>query len=112
LRVNWTSPWNVLMSAAWRHIGEAKLETDTNEPTIGKGTNNPFNHLLPARNYLDVSAQWNVNDVLRVRAGVNNVLDQDPPLVNSLIAGTGLPNTYPTYDLLGRKLFVGFTANF
>ena len=32
--------------------------------------------------------------------------------VFSRIAGTGLPNTYPTYDLLGRKMFIGFTANF
>ena len=46
------------------------------------------------------------------RLGVNNVLDQDPPLVNSRIVGTGLPNAYPTYDLLGRQMFMGVTANF
>ena len=112
LRVNWTAPQDVILSAAWRYIGEAKLEMDTNEPTIGQGTNNAFNHLLPSRTYIDLSALWNVNDKFAMRAGVNNVLDQDPPLVNSLIAGTGLPNTYPTYDLLGRSLFVGFTASF
>lgn len=112
LRVNWTTPWDMTFSAAWRYIGEVKLETDTQEPTIGTGASNKFNHLLPARSYLDLSGVWNVNDTFTVRAGVNNVLDQDPPLVNSRIAGTGLPNTYPTYDLLGRKLFIGFTANF
>jgi len=112
LRVNWVSPWDAIFSVAWRYFGAAKLETDTNEPTIGQGTIDPFNHKLPARNYVDLAALWNVNDKFKVRAGVNNVFDQDPPLVNALIAGTGLPNTYPSYDLLGRKMFVGLTAHF
>ena len=112
LRVNWTTPWDMTFSAAWRYIGEVKLETDTQEPTIGTGSQNAFNHTLPARSYLDLSGVWNINDTFTVRAGINNILDQDPPLVNSRIAGTGLPNTYPTYDLLGRKMFIGFTANF
>ena len=112
LRLTWKTPWDITASAAWRYLGEAKLETDTAEPTVGTGGNNKFNHLLPARNYLDLSAIWNVNETFSVRTGVTNVLDQDPPLVNSAIAGTGLPNSYPTYDLLGRRLFVGFTANF
>ena len=112
LRVSWNSPWDVVWSAAWRHFGEAKLETDTNEPIIGAGTTDAFNHVLPARDYLDLSMIWSPNEVLSIRAGVNNVFDRDPPIVNSLIAGTGLPNTYPTYDLLGRKLFVGVSARF
>jgi outer membrane receptor protein involved in Fe transport len=112
LRVNWVSPWDATFSVAWRYFGEAKLETDTNEPTIGVGAADPFNHTLPARSYVDIATLWNINDKIAVRAGVNNLFDQDPPLVNDLIAGTGLPNTYPSYDLLGRKLFVGFTAHF
>ena len=43
---------------------------------------------------------------------MNNVFDKDPPLINSAYVGTGLPNTYPTYDLLGRKLFVSLQAAF
>lgn len=113
LRVNWTTPWDAMVSVAWRYIGGVKYEADSDEPTIGgSGVKNAFNHKLPARTYIDLSAVWNVRDNFTVRAGVNNVLDQDPPLVNSLINGTGLPNTYPTYDLLGRKLFIGFTADF
>jgi len=111
-RVSWATPWDLTLSAAWRYIGGSKLETDTNEPTIGTGAVNPFNHTLPQRSYLDLSALWHVNDMFSFRAGVNNVLDQDPPLVNNRISGTGSPNTYPTYDLLGRRLFMGFTANF
>lgn len=113
LRLSWKTPWNVLASVAWRYIGKAGLETDSSEPTIGgAATPDPFNHELPARSYLDVSGIWKVNDMFSVRAGVTNLLDQDPPLVNSAIAGSGSPNSYPTYDLLGRRLFMGFTANF
>jgi iron complex outermembrane receptor protein len=111
-RLTWTSPWQVTVSGAWRYFGGATLETDTNQPTIGQGTTDPFNHRLPARNYFDLSFLWTVKRAVDLRVGVNNIFDQDPPLVNSLIAGTGLPNTYPSYDLLGRKVFVGLTARF
>lgn len=113
LRVNWSTPWkDLLLSAAWRYIGESKYEADTNEPSIGGGSVDAFNHTLPERSYLDLAGIWRISDAFSVRAGINNVLDQDPPLINSAIVGSGLPNTYPTYDLLGRKMFVGFTANF
>jgi iron complex outermembrane receptor protein len=113
MHVNWTTPWkDTSLSVAWRYIGESKYYADTNEPSIGKGTVNAFNHTLPERSYIDISGLWHVNDRFSVRAGVNNVFDQDPPLIASSIVGTGLPNTYPTYDLLGRHMFVGFTANF
>ena len=35
-----------------------------------------------------------------------------PPLVNNRISQTGSPNSCPTYDLLGRRMSVGVTANF
>jgi len=112
LRVNWNTPWDVTASLAWRYIHSSTYEQDTNEPTIGSGARNAFNHKLPQRSYLDLSAVWNVNDMFAVRGGINNILDQDPPLVNNRISQTGSPNTYPTYDLLGRKIFVGVTASF
>jgi iron complex outermembrane recepter protein len=47
-----------------------------------------------------------------LRGGINNILDQDPPVISQPIAGTGEPNAYPNYDLLGRELFVSATAKF
>ncbi len=113
LRATWSSPWDVSATIAWRYIGEAKFERDTNEPSgLGRGTTDAFNHTLPERSYVDLSAQWTVNDTVTLTGGVNNIFDQDPPLINSAYAGTGLPNTYPTYDLLGRKLFFSVRAAF
>jgi len=112
LRLTWETPWDVTLSAAWRHFGGAKLETDTNEPTIGQGSTTAFNHTLPSRDWYDAAMVWTPNQVLTIRAGVNNLFDTDPPIVNALIAGTGLPNTYPSYDLLGRRFFFGVSARF
>jgi iron complex outermembrane receptor protein len=112
LRVSWQTPWDVMLSANWRYIGSVKLETNTSDPTLTNGKFDAFDAKIPAISYLDLSGQWNLRTGFSVRAGVNNVFDKDPPLLNSLVVGTGLPNTYPTYDLLGRTMFVAFTATF
>ena len=57
-------------------------------------------------NYLDVSAIWEVTEQFTLRAGSTNVLDKDPPIVATEISGTGSANTYPTYDTLGRQIFL------
>lgn len=113
VRANWTMPWvDATLSLAWRYVGEVKYENDTEEPSIGSGSNNLFSHVLKAQNYFDVAAQWHVNDKFSVRGGVNNIFDNDPPILANAIVGGALPNTYTTYDLLGRRLFIGITANF
>ena len=118
-RLSWQTPLDVLISVQWRFIGSVKLDSNTGNPELatsapgyGAGVYDSFDAKLPSISYLDVSAIWDVTKNLSVRAGVNNVLDKDPPLVSSLLAGTGSPNSYPTYDLLGRVMFAAFTAKF
>jgi outer membrane receptor protein involved in Fe transport len=50
--------------------------------------------------------------VLQLRAGANNVLDKDPPLIDSVLVSGGAANTYSVYDIFGRTLFLAFTAKF
>jgi iron complex outermembrane recepter protein len=59
-----------------------------------------------------LAATWHAYKGIEIRAGINNVLDKDPPLVTSEITSGGANNTYETYDTLGRQLFVAFTAKF
>ena len=69
---------------------------------------------IGAYNYIDMEATWHPTKILTVRAGVNNILDKDPPLLvtqTGLIAG-GTANTSDAYDMFGRQLFVAFTAKF
>jgi outer membrane receptor protein involved in Fe transport len=110
LRVSWQTPWNVLASLNWRYIGSVKLDSNDPDPTLNNGKFDAFNAKIPAYNYVDVAAIWDVTKGVSVRLGINNVLDKTPPLVSTLITGTGAPNTYPSYDLLGRVAFFGVTA--
>ena len=44
--------------------------------------------------------------------GINNVLDDNPP-ISATVGTTGNGNTYPqTYDALGRYVFVRATVDF
>ena len=56
-----------------------------------------------------------MRDRYNFRMGVNNVFDRDPPVIGQkeLPGVVGSGNTFPQiYDVLGRFLFVGVTADF
>ncbi|MFZ4122088.1 MAG: TonB-dependent receptor plug domain-containing protein [Caulobacterales bacterium] len=102
-RLNWDTPWNVSLSGTWRHYGEVTLNTAS-----GRRVDNTFE----AENYFDLAGSWQVRDNAGLRFGVNNVLDDDPPLSAS-VGTTGNGNTYPQiYDSLGRYFFAGVTLDF
>jgi len=103
-RVNWVTPVDGLdVSATWRYIGAVDIDT---------GATGRVDSTLDAQNYIDLAGQWAARDWVSFRFGVNNVLDDDPPLSAST-GTTGNGNTYPqTYDALGRYIFVGATFDF
>ena len=115
LRTTWQTPWHVSASLTWRYIGAVSQDNDSSDPTLHFVTFNGYDYLnarIPAFNYLDLEATWNVNGIVQMRAGANNLLDKDPPLVNMDIVAGGAANTYSSYDLFGRQLFLAFTAKF
>jgi iron complex outermembrane recepter protein len=115
LRTTWETPWHVSGSLTWRYIGPVSQDNDSSDPTLHFSTFNGYDYVnarIPAFNYLDLEATWNVNRIVQIRAGANNLLDKDPPLVNTDIVAGGAANTYSTYDLFGRQLFLAFTARF
>ena len=105
-RLTWVSPWNVDVSATWRHMGEVELFV------LNGDGGARIDRYFDAENYLDLSAAWQVRDNVSFRIGVNNILDNDPPLSYS-VGTTGNGNTYPqSYDALGQYWFFGLTADF
>jgi outer membrane receptor protein involved in Fe transport len=112
LRTSWQTPWDVEITALWRYIGKVSLDTNSADPILTNGANDHFDAHIAAQNYLDLSAAWNVVKSLQVRAGVNNLFDRDPPINASNVVSSGAANSYPTYDQLGRQVFVAFTAKF
>jgi len=110
LRVNWQTPWEVNLAVTWRYIGPTELDGNTTQPGLSSGAFDPLNARIPGTNYFDLAATWQMTEELQLRAGINNVFDLDPHIISNLITGTGTPNTYNGYDLLGRQVFVAITA--
>ena len=73
-------------------------------PSAATLTNPKFDSM----NYLDLSFTFNFGDKAEVYAGINNLLDSDPPIVAGF---GGYGNTFPaTYDYAGQTMFLGFNV--
>jgi iron complex outermembrane receptor protein len=73
-------------------------------PALTTMTNPKFD----AKNYFDLSVTYGFGERAEIHAGVNNVLDTDPPIVAGF---GGYGNTFPaTYDYAGMTMFVGVTV--
>ncbi|MFN3583317.1 TonB-dependent receptor plug domain-containing protein [Phenylobacterium sp.] len=110
LRATWRSPWDFDVSTTWRYVSSVKSDR-----LIDGGTYRGRDAKLTDKNYFDVAANWSVRENMSLRVGVNNVFDNEPPLVSQSNCPTGPcnGNTYPqTYDAIGRYLFVGLRADF
>ncbi|TRO86467.1 TonB-dependent receptor [Glycocaulis profundi] len=55
----------------------------------------------------DLNASYMLRDNIRLRGGVINLLDKEPP-----IQGRGVLGVYDIFDLYGRRFFVGLNASF
>lgn len=98
----WATPWNVNLSLGWRYIGDVE-QAFTNLPPTD----------LDAQNYFDLSGNWQATEWLSVRAGVNNLLDEEPPFVPQGVTARENGNTYPgAYDALGQYWFLATTVRF
>ena len=72
---------------------------------------------IGAQSYFDLASTFTVGDHYNLRIGVNNILDRDPPLVDSSFGscppGLCNGNAYVgTYDALGRYIYAGASVSF
>lgn len=85
----------------WRYVGEVD---DDNEDVAY------FVDKIGGTSYFDLSGVYFINDNYRVTAGIDNLLDEAPPVIGDNDAQA---NTYPsTYDVFGRTYYVNFRASF
>jgi outer membrane receptor protein involved in Fe transport len=104
-RVTWSPASRVAsVSLNWRYIGGTKINADDIE----------INRRIKAYNYFDLAGTLRPWRKLELRAGVNNLLDQNPPAIAAgLLTKFGNGNTYPgVYDVLGRFVFAGASIEF
>lgn len=119
MRVSWDTPMAVTLNATWRYFGEVTREQNVGgqggfeaDPTL---LANRLGTVFEAQNYFDLGGTWTARDNIKVRFGVDNVLDRDPPLSTNTNVGAGFGNgnTFPqVYDATGRYFFIGTTLDF
>lgn len=96
----------------WRYIDSLKQDS------IELAGSSPADWAEPSidsYSYFDLAGSYSVNDTWTVRAGIDNLFDDEPPVVGNTYGGTAenSGNTYPsTYDVLGRAYFLGVNASF
>lgn len=83
------------LGARWRRVGEITVINTT--------------EVLPSIDYFDLNGSWSINDAVALRAGVNNLTDEQPNIYSPGVQANTDPSTY---DVLGRRYYVGLTAKF
>jgi iron complex outermembrane recepter protein len=102
--------WTV--SAKWRYFGEVDYD-DPVSPTTGFQPDRLLQQRggLSAESYFDVKASFEVNENVGVLFGINNILDEEPPMVGSNLSSNA--NTVAGfYDTLGRFIHASVTLKF
>ena len=115
-RLTWATPLDLDLSLNWRYLSSVRLDTNSAQVNLNNGTYDAYDAVINAYNYFDLAATWHVGEKYVLTAGVNNILDKDPPFLNHSVVyyvnGGGNENTYGAYDTLGRLIFLSFTAKF
>lgn len=101
-RATWQTPWDADLTLTWRHFGEV---------TRDGGAPAELDYTFDAEDYFDLSASIGLPLNSRLRLGMNNVFDNDPPISDN-VGTTGNGNTYPqTYEARGRWMFMGLSVD-
>jgi outer membrane receptor protein involved in Fe transport len=113
-RASWQTDFNTTISLGWRFIGptlndDASDQLDLGDPDVVESLKENDFYEIPAYNYLDLAATYSFRDGLRLTLGVNNLLDEDPPLVSEAYSETAF---YGFYDPLGRTIYTNLQFEF
>jgi iron complex outermembrane recepter protein len=85
----------------WRHLPSMDDVTAVTRPASPAAG-------VPAYDVFDATVAYRLNDGILVRGGVNNIADEEPPIVGGTIG-----QTQPgTYDIIGRYYYLGLQLNF
>jgi outer membrane receptor protein involved in Fe transport len=116
LRTTLQMPNGIGWSLQWRMVGKVQHERNSNDEAL-TGAPPQLSDKVKAQHYFDWATTYSFGDHYHLRVGVNNIFDNDPPLMTSSAggcpAGPCNGNTYPgTWDALGRYVYAGVTLDF
>ena len=97
--------WN--FGLEWRHLPSVENAAKATTPTTT---------IRPTESYdlFNLSANWSVTRQITLRAGVDNLLDKDPPIVgyNPGVNNARGATSPGFYDILGRRYYAGVKVEF
>ena len=124
LVTSWQTPLDKLRATGvWRYFSSVDQTGTVDNGFDGTGDitslvedgGNAIDEAIDATGYIDLAAFYEFNDEVTFRVGVNNVLDNDPPIVTTF-GTTGVnveANTVAgVFDAGGRFLFAGVNLAF
>jgi outer membrane receptor protein involved in Fe transport len=115
-RATWETNFRLNVSLAWRYVGEVinddfSDDSDLANPGLHEQWINNDIDKIDAYNYFDLAASYTLRNGLKFTVGVNNILDEEPPLAPAMADDTGI-NMYGIYDPAGRYIFGSVQFNF
>ncbi len=92
----------------WRHLDSVMNATRITAPCTPGPAAPACRPDTEAYDVFDLFMRWQVNDMVGVRVGVDNLLDRDPPIVG------GIPGQTEggSYDIIGRRFYGGVSFKF
>lgn len=105
---DWQFSWR---SRLWDRVNDSNTPELTNENSDSSGNPlHPSKNEVPTYIYHDASVGF-ATDRYSIRAGINNVLDKQPPLLTqySQYGNTGTNIAAEAYDPIGRAWYLSFT---
>ena len=97
----WTAD-DITVQLLWRMIGEVTDDDPNNTYTV---------ETIDSQSYFDASGSYRFSDNYTVTFGIDNLLDDEPPIVGN--GNNEQANTWPaTYDVFGRTFFLRASAEF
>jgi outer membrane receptor protein involved in Fe transport len=116
-RVAWDTNFNTTFAVTWRLIGGTENDDLSDNDALGDAANVSrlrlnFADKIKTFNYVDLSGTYRIERNYSIVAGVNNILDREPPLGAGLSDNDFGPGLYGTYDHLGRYFFTGINFQF
>jgi len=99
-----TGKWskgNLRAQTVWRMVGAVDDDDLATTYVVDR---------IKAHHYFDSSITWDATDAVQLTFGINNALDQKPPVIGD---NDEQANTYPaTYDVYGRTFFANAKFRF
>ena len=92
----------------WRHLPSAR---NVALATSSVGTTLPS----PSYDELDLATSWTITSKIELRGGIDNLFDRQPPtigVVPGVTNNAGVTDPAGSYDVIGRRFYIGVTARF